>query len=307
MCFQWPGFTALLAAIRKRGICAQKLDSQEPQAADLKSLPPEILLYIGDFLPLSSLVCFALSSRRLMQLFGSQALASLKSVNQVGEKKLLFATLERDLADYLLCHHCDLFHLVSQNDGPRAIWGYHNEPACVRASGLVYISVEFKIQFHHAQLLMNNYRFGRPQTRSIESLSYNHARTIDDASITTKIRNRVVDDELIIWINSKMLLPDSSSIKLLRHRITDICPHMTGLEKRYFDPQNLFCLPCHTGRVPCRDCRKQKHCKECLTWFQASGKQVGSGGTETEIEIDIWRNLGTCQSPFDMKWLTQTF
>ena len=55
--------------------------------------------------------------------------------------------LEKDLSDWLLCHYCTLFHPVAQDDGPEKGWRYFDEPECVRASGVVYITMGSKIRY----------------------------------------------------------------------------------------------------------------------------------------------------------------
>ena len=291
-------FTALLPTTWRRK--PQVLE----QSLELSMLPSEILQYISDFLPVSSAVSFTLCSRRLLWLLGDRALRCLRSADQAPERKLFLTQLEKDLSDWLLCHHCTLFHPIAQDDGLGSIRCYFDEPECVQASGVVYITTGYRLRYQHAQLLMNHYRFGRAHQMNLERLCYKLTVTCGDATIKTEIWGRIVLGELLVRVNSKLQLPSPSDIDLVRHRIPEICPHLSALDERIFEPQTILCRPCHAGRLPCVECSKRKSCRKCSTWFQVDGTELGNRGTE--IQINIWKYLGSCETPFDAKWRSQT-
>ena len=120
------GLTALLpsswrkkALVREQSSTFSTLPSEIlQQSSTFSMLPSEILQHISDFLPVSSAVSFALCSRKILWLLGDQALRSLRSADQILERELFLSLLERDLSDWLFCHHCTLFHPVAQDDGP---------------------------------------------------------------------------------------------------------------------------------------------------------------------------------------------
>ena len=291
------GFTALLPAIwrRKAHTCKQSLK--------LSMLPSEILQHISGFLPPSSAVCLAICSRRVLWLLGDQALRCLRCVDQVPERKVFLTLLEKDLSDWLLCRHCILFHPVVQDDGPGNLWRYYDEPKCVQMSGISYITLEFRIQFQHAQLLMNNYRFGRALQMYLDRLSYKFAATIGNKNIKNEVWGSIFMGELLVRVNSKLQLPSPPDVSLVRHWIPEICPHLLGLDHESFTSEMILCRPCHAGRLPCVECSKRRSCRKCSTWFQVKGRDLGKLGTE--IQIDIWKYLGHCESPFDPMWRNQ--
>ena len=297
MGFSMLNFTTLLPVIWKR-----KPHTCE-QGAQLFTLPPEILQHISNFLPLNSVVSLLLCTRKYLWLLGDQALHSLRSAHQIPERKLFLTLLEKDLPDWLLCHHCTLFHPVPQDDGHGKVRYYYKEPDYVRASGLVYITIEFNIRYEHAQLLMNHYRFGRAYQINLKRMSDNLTMTRGDTNIKNEIWSRIVVGELLVRVKSKMRLSSSSDLDSVRFRIPEICPHLRGLyQKRYRQP-TMLCPPCRAGMLPCVECSKRKSCQKCSTWFQVTGRELEK--SRTEIQIDVWRYLGTCETPFDAKWRSQ--
>lgn len=283
----------------------QKIETQvQEQRTNLSMLPAEILQNVSDFLPVSSAVSFTLCSRRVLWLLGDQAFRSLRSTDQTAEKKLFLTLLEKDLPDRLLCHHCILFHPVAQDNRPENRWRFNHEPECDRASGVIHMAVPFKIRYRHAQLLMNHYRFRRAHQINLERLSYQDTRTYGNMNIKTETWGRIVLGELLVRVHLILRLPSSSfDIKPVRLSIPRICPHLFGLQKSCFESQKILCRPCHAGRLPCVECSNRQCCRECSTWFQVSGRERENLGIE--IQIDIWRYLGSCETPFDAKWQRQ--
>ena len=162
----------------------------------------------------------------------------------------------------------------------------------------------FKIRYQHAQLLMNHYRFGRAHQINLERLCHKITVTRGDTNIKTEIWGRIVLGELLVRVNSKLRLHIPSDVDLVRYRIPEICPHLMGLEERSFVLQTTLCRACHAGRLPCVECSRRKSCRKCSTWFQVNGRELANQGTE--IQIDIWKYLGSCKTPFDAKWRSQT-
>ncbi len=193
---------------------------------------------------------------------------------------------------------------MAQDDGPGKPWCYMDEPQCVRLSGVVFITMDYRLRFEHAQLLMNHYRYGRAHQADLERICHKSAVTIGDTNIETEIWGRIVLDELLLRMSSKLRLNKPSDIDLVRNRIPDICPHLNGLDRSISDSQTTVCGPCHAGRVPCVECSRRKSCQICSTRFQICGRELGNSGTE--IHIDIWRYLGSCETPVDAKWRSQT-
>ena len=187
--------------------------------------------------------------------------------------------------------------------GLKRAWSYFDEPECLRTSGVVYITMHYKLRYQHAQLLMNHYRFGRAYQINLERLCHKHTVTLGDANIRTEVWGRIVVGELLVRVTSKFELLSPSDIDRVRSHIPEICNHQQGLDQRIFTLQTTLCRPCHAGRSPCVECSIRKSCQKCSTWFQVSGRELGIPGTG--IQIDIWRYLGSCEDPFDTKWRRQ--
>lgn len=280
---------------------------KEPKGADqgliLTMLPVEILLQIKDFLPLRSAVSLTICCRELFLQFGDQSLRCSRSADQLLERKLFLFLLESDLADWRLCHHCIVYHPVAKDCRPGSLKYYLEEPDCVVMSGNVHMDVSYILQYHDAQLLMNNYRFGRPYRKVLEGLSRTSTATVGDTAIETKVWGCIVSGELLLRVSARLRLPDLSDLEKIEHRVPEICPHMY----RRCAIQSILlennCRSCLTARVPCIECRKRRSCRKCSTWYQLNGRDFGDQGIE--IHIDMWRYLGSCVSPFDARWRSQ--
>lgn len=113
----------------------------------LSSLPVEILLYIKDFLSLSSAVCLILCSRRMMTALGSQSLYDMRANNQIIQRKRFLIELQKDLPDWLLCYPCSTFHPVKAHEGPKTQWPYGNVSLCVEQNGAIYLTPDYRILY----------------------------------------------------------------------------------------------------------------------------------------------------------------
>ena len=218
-------------------------------------------------------------------------------------KETLFNPVREGLPDWLLCHYCTRFHPVTPDDGPEKRWRYLNEPECIRANGVICLFIGFEIKYQHVQLLMNNYRFGRAYQTNLEKLCHKISYTIGNAKIETNIWSCIVLGELRMRVNSKLRLTSPADIDLVKYLVPEICPHLRSFGQRRYVLQNIFCQPCHAGKLTCVECSKPRSCQKCSTWVHVSGKEFGNQGTE--IQIDIWRHLGSCETPFNAKWSSQ--
>lgn len=280
--------------------------SARKQRPELSRLPAEILQLISDFLPISSAASFALCSRRFLWLLGDRAFTCLKSPDHAMEKKALLMLLEKSLPDWLLCHSCIRFHPVAHHDGPESPWTFAKPRECAKATGAVYINSRYRLYYRHVQLLMNQYRFGRAYQRALEGLSHNSIKTLGGINIKTEISARIILGELLLQVVSTVEMPSSSDIDLVMGKIPEICPHQRDSVhwKYVLRPQMTLCPLCHAGgNSPCITCNEQNSCQECPTWYQVHREELGT--RSTEIQIVIWKYLGSCETPFDAKWRRQ--
>lgn len=219
------------------------------------------------------------------------------------EKTRFLKNLEKDLPDWLLCHHCSKFHPVDQNGDPSQLWRHFNETECVRVNGVVSITYDFHIRYEHAQLLMRNYRLGRPYRINQERLSKRFTRHLPEASLESAVTASIVAGDLLLQIKYTLRLLKNWNISLIRRNFPALCPHLVDYFRDSIFAQALRCRLSHVNKLPCIECKKQKHCLECSTSFQVEIRTLQN--LVTEVRVDVWRCLGSCESPFDSKWRRQ--
>ena len=271
----------------------------------LDALPVEIIHYISAaFLPSDAAASLALCSHSMLRILGTQAFRSLRLECHTIEKTRFLKNLEKDLPDWLFCHHCSMFHPVNWDGDPSQPWHHVDQTECARVNGIVSVSYDCNIRFEHAQLIMRDFRLGRPYKLYLERFSCEYARhDLGDTSLKRVVTADIVEGELLIRIKYTLGLLKAWDIKLIRWNLPEFCPH---LHDRYNDSvfaQNLRCRLSYANRLPCVECKKRKSCPKCSTSYQLEIRTLIT--LVTEVEIDVWRCLGSCESPFDPKWRSQ--
>ena len=271
------------------------------QNSPLLALPVEIIQYISvAFLPADAAASLALCSRSMLKILGSQTLRSLN--HSAIERRRFLKNLEKDLPDWLFCYHCLTFHPVDQNGDPYQLWRFFNERKCVRVNGVVSIGYVYHIRYEYVQLLMRNYRLGRPHEVYLQKLNHGFARHLPNTSLEAAVTARIVAGELFLQVKYTLKLLKSWDAFLILSNIQNFCPHILGFRDSIF-AQALRCRLSHADQLPCIECKEQKHCRECSTSFRLGIRTLRQ--SVTEVQVDIWRCLGSCESPFDPKWRRQ--
>lgn len=150
---------------------------------------------------------------------------------------------------------------------------------------------------------MRNYRHGRPNQINLERLSNRSTRHLPEASLESVVSPNIVAGELLLQIKYTLRLLKHWDISLIRMYIPGLCPHLINRFRDSIFAQALRCRLSHANTLPCIVCTKQKHCLECSTSFQVDIRTLEN--LVTEVQVDVWRCLGSCESPFDSKWRRQ--
>ena len=282
----------------------QLISSGESEDSSVHVLPVEILQYISaTFLPCDAAASLALCNRSMLKTLGDHALRSLGLECHTIERTRFLKHLEKDLPDWLLCCHCAKFHPVDQDGRPSQSWYPSRETECTRVNGVVSIGYHFYIRFEHAQLLMRNYRLGRPYEINLASFSNRIDRNFQDTSLEGVATANIVAGELFLQIKYTLRLLENWDIILIRRSVPKICSHLSDQLRDSIYAQVLRCRLSHANMLPCIECKTQKLCPKCLTLFQVDIRTQED--LVTEVQVDIWRCLGSCESPFDSEWRRQ--
>ena len=283
---------------------ASQVRTINDKESSLHVLPVEILQYISaTFLPPDAAASLALCSRSMLRILGSQAFHDLRLKCHTFEKTYFLRNLEKDLSDWLFCHNCSMFHPVDLNENPKQYLYLFKETECGQINGFVSIRCDFNIRYKYAQWIMRNYRLGRPYMLYLERLCDEYDRIYPDASLKSVHTADIVEGELLIHIKHTLRLFKNQDASLIQFNLPNFCRHFIN---RYIDSnfaQTLRCRLSHADKLPCVECKKRKHCPYCLTSFQVDIRTLET--LVIEVHVDVWRCLGSCESPINSKWRAQ--
>ena len=219
------------------------------------------------------------------------------------EKRRFLVALQKDLPDWLLCYPCSVFHPVKLDEGPKDPWLGTEEPSCVQANGVVYLAIRFRIRYHHVQLLMNSYRFGRPCKESLMRFSHTYSLNPSGSVLKSNIRAEIVADELVVHVHQKLRLLGPWNTELIQHRMDPICPHLEFFCRDQTLWQTIGCRLSHINDPPYAECSMWRHCQECRTRFLVDAQELEN--LQVEIQLYASKHLSTCETPCDPKWRKQ--
>ena len=258
------------------------------QKAPIFALPVEIIQHISAaFLPVDDAASLALSSRSMLMILGTQTLRSLLSDRNATERTRFLENLERNLPDWLLCPHCSKFHRVDPNAHPLQLWRYWNEKKCVRVNGVVTIGCRYHIRYEYVQLLMRDYRLGRPIEAYLTGLSDRHTEHLPEQSLRRIVTVRIVGGELVLKVKYTLKLPKNWDTTLYQTPISPLCPHITTRFENSIFTKALDCRVMHAYRKQplCIECKGLKHCPKCRTSFQVTVKSLENPGTKIQVDV----------------------
>ena len=201
----------------------------------LDILPADVLMGITDFLPTGSVASLALCNRNIWAKIGTQSWKDLSDWRQNPRRAdsyrlrkeiaALLTSLQLGLPDWIYCHRCEkLCHRNSHNPNNRSL-------RCIKATGildLVYAQGDsgtgapgkvYSLAFLGLQLLMSHYRALRRNSPQDHQLSdprltelLDNLRMVAHFGVRDKgrcvIDARVVDDELLVRMQTQILLTD---------------------------------------------------------------------------------------------------
>jgi len=86
----------------------------QPLRSSFNQLPPELVLEIASWLPISSVAILGLCSRILFILLGRSSLAVL-GASDASSRALFSKGISRDLIDTFFCYSCERLHFLKQD------------------------------------------------------------------------------------------------------------------------------------------------------------------------------------------------
>lgn len=301
----------------------------------LDILPADVLMRITDFLPTGSVASLALCNKKIWAKIGTQSWKNLSNWRQSlrradsyrlrKEKAALLTSLQLGLTDWIYCYRCEkLCHRNSHNPNNRS-------PRCIKATGildLVYAqgdsetgapSKVYSLAFLGLQLLMSHYHALRRDTPQDHQLSDSRLTDLLDNlhmvahfGVGDKgrcvIDARVVDDELLIRMQTQILLADAKGFEEIQIHLPETCQHVST-RGDIFWPSNmeLWDQPIWEKTCVYRSHRGVPYrCRYCHTEYLATISKEPQT-VNYLVEVTVWKNLGSFKSPFDKKWQAHCF
>ena len=290
----------------------------------LDILPRDILMVLADFLPTSSVASLALCNKNIWARIGTQSWKDLSNWQQHlrpmdandafrlrQDRVALLTSLQLGLTDLIYCHECEkLCHRNGHNPNNRS-------HPCIRATGIVDLVYAqgnpetgdpekvFSLAFLNLQLLMSRYRYLCRQSSQEDQLSdprltellsnlgmVAHLGVEDRGRCVTSAE--VVDDELIIRMETQILVAGPEEFGQIQMHLPQACQHVQTRGDIFWLPeicwwlqpnwQNTLVYQTHDG-IPHR-------CAHCHTKYLAKIKKE-SESENYLVEVSVWKNLGS--------------
>lgn len=279
----------------------------------LEMLPSELIIYMIQFLPLSSTTLFALSCRAASAILGTRYWTRLWAEDQRQQHIDFLLQLSKDLPpDYVPCHHCRVLHLCtirySDHLRTRPLYQYDRTPCYVaEVRGKISKYLHRYFQFRTFQMAMKQYRLGFDHESWLEFLGCQPTawRIMQKFPSQFKADARIVDGSLLFCSQRVILIPLGLTIRNLDRYCFNVCPHIKlmphGAEANL--PETAECTLIHQHGLE-RCVRKSGivTCTACPTEYELRLDECGEYGVAAIITK--WMDLGEGQTVLDPRWFS---
>lgn len=310
------GIIDLFVRVFTRWIKSNPQTFHLPQRNTFLGLPPELLLYIVDYLPHSSTCLLALCSKSLWIQLSSKYMEELdkgkrqlipedlripKFTEHQEQRNTFLLLLERDFDDMVFCYFCQKLHKIYSYCRAQCRDKFRAWPSWPQAT---FSRLCYAMKCHRKGLNINHIL--DPLSRTLTN--YQYKRTCQ-----TIFKARVVSRSLYLRTQHWVLLPPKQPLELLTAKYlypTRLCYHLHTfdgpgymdlpfrqyLQEKFHEYQQLGIATHSTSTEQCLTCR---------TEFQIDIKDLGSRGAA--VVITIWQDFGEILTPFDLTWKAHFF
>lgn len=312
MSFFWLPFGTIMSWIYALSSCFRRTsveriaeaDQEAPAIMRLDRLPVEILQRIADFLPLNSAACLILSKKLFTLAIGHRSWVKLQSRQYRRERLRLLILMQRDLKEWVVCYHCELLHPVKRKPLSYTQWRDLAERPCSETDGIVEILPTYILRWQHARTIMKFHGLSPADTIWLDSLSHSIYRWgVPYAHCCARIAN----GDLLLKVEYRILLRDYEDFYHVLTVFPEVCPHWRSL---VWDQNLARLIRCHmshgTKCYSCAKCTGLIQCRWCATEFIVAFLDSSWSFNRSALYITAWKNLGPCQTPFDIYWRSHT-
>src|SRR6266498_1469426 len=187
---------------------------------NLSNLPPEILLSIIKFLPISGAASLTLCNHALLQALGTRYWRLLRYGNEnENQREIFLSSLARDLPAHFFCYHCSRLHLRDKVGPPGPAFQPLNRLSCRNKHESIWpcflshrCDSDYRFVFPHLHLAMKRHRRGPSHGIPLDSLSFIEVQLSDDEREEDKtttllsVEARISSDEFYLRIQQWALI-----------------------------------------------------------------------------------------------------
>lgn len=298
-----------------------KSAQQQAMTVTLDMLPLDVILYICDFLPPTSMAAFSIASKRLYGSLGNKHLTLLKPENMREEKLSLLTLLKRDLRAQYLCWRCEQFHPITTCPAVDLGHSGSSMPQCVQQDGILEFDIFRGMHFRHVHALMTRVRHRWPYERELISLTFQYEKQIhccldEGEEHTAKLKTSVLpvihQEELLLHVSITLYMAECCELEKFRGEFPKICPHCHPTFFPFFgreDPIQIVAKRIEYAekvKKSATEYSRRTLCAWCKTWFfvraSVSNGSMLKRQKRIRVDLDIWKNLGACIRPDDPTW-----
>ena len=275
--------------------------NKRPHISFLEGLPVELLQSIVYYLPLSAAASFALCSKYIWYVVGSQYWHQLRL--QPLEYKIFLGFLEKTMTRHLLCEECLTFHSEPKLESD--VGDIYKLPAgkCHRHV-LRYLDgpetkPDLPITYLKLQMATNRHLFGPEHGKGLDIFSTSACRdSFRHGRCSQSTEACIVANELYMRCQTRTAIPSSKDFEYIQTQ--SICPHISSNDPKKPMTRIIKCLLSHRNMGSCEKCEGLRQCRHCNTEFKIQISRFGSAGHI--LETTYWKNFGAGRSDSDPKW-----
>lgn len=267
----------------------------------LDHLPVEILLRVAEFLPLDSAACLILSRKLRALSIGHRSWLALQSKDIQREKFKIF--LQNELEKWVKCCRCQKRHCVKRKPLSFIQVIRLDELFCSQDDGTVELMPNYYLRWLHAHVIMELHRLDSTKTTWLNALSH---VILKNELPYTHCCARVANGNLLLKLDYRILLQHDEGFRQVKLLFPTVCPHWESFDTGRGLAKVIRCQLSRGTSNPCDGCTRVKQCFWCATEYIVSVLDSTWSPNGRVVYIRAWKNLGTCQSPFDVRWWTHT-
>ena len=265
-------------------------------------------------LPLPDAANFALVNRRLSMLIGPTYWPRLRTRSIIvpgGSREQFLDTLTRDLPSWFYCHSCSRLHPPDRIDIPGPL-DELSTSLCPTA-GLFYpysdgAYPDYRLYFHHLQLVMRRHYLGPGYGISTDDLSFVRVNELGESELGDRrttllsVEARVCTEPARLSLHIQrwtVLHTNVLELAVERAKCVGVCIHHSAEEGEIFQLARSSLEEYLTRSEGSRE-PKRRGCDQCKFVYQLEILDTGSDGLA--IVITKWLDLGSGLTPLDPKW-----